>query len=46
MEMADIPILDKGGYVMLGSDDYLPRLMTAKKTRKPLMIMSRDDAIG
>ena len=31
MEMADIPILDKGGYVMLGSDDYLLRMMTAKK---------------
>lgn len=27
MEMADIPILDKGGYVMLGSDDFLLRLL-------------------
>ncbi len=31
MEMADIPILDKGGYVLLGSDDYLLRMLTAKK---------------
>ncbi len=41
MEMADIPILDKGGYVMLGSDDYLLRMLTAKKIKKQLMIMSR-----
>ncbi len=27
MEMGDIPILDKGGYVMLGSDDFLLRMM-------------------
>lgn len=27
MEMADIPILDKGGYVMLGNDDMFMRLM-------------------
>jgi formylmethanofuran dehydrogenase subunit A len=30
MEMADIPILDKGGYVMLGSDDVLLRMLAAK----------------
>ena len=36
MEMADIPILDKGGYVMLGSDDYLLRLLTAKKDQKAI----------
>jgi len=30
MEMGDIPIVDKGGYVMLGSDDFLLRLMMAK----------------
>jgi formylmethanofuran dehydrogenase subunit A len=27
MEMGDTPIVDKGGYVMLGSDDFLLRLM-------------------
>lgn len=27
MEMGDIPIIDKGGYAMLGSDDFLLRLM-------------------
>jgi formylmethanofuran dehydrogenase subunit A len=36
MEMGDIPILDKGGYVMLGSDDYLLRLLTAKKDQKAI----------
>ena len=36
MEMADIPILDKGGYVMLGSDDYLLRMLTAKKDQKAI----------
>lgn len=34
MEMGDIPILDKGGYVMLGSDDFLLRMLTAKKDQK------------
>lgn len=34
MEMGDIPILDKGGYAMLGSDDYLLRMLTAKKDQK------------
>jgi formylmethanofuran dehydrogenase subunit A len=29
MEMGDTPIVDKGGYVMLGSDDFLLRLMAA-----------------
>ncbi len=27
MEMGDIPILDKGGYAMLGSDDFLLRML-------------------
>ncbi|GAB6066838.1 formylmethanofuran dehydrogenase subunit A [Methylothermus subterraneus] len=27
MEMADIPILDKGGYVLLGNDDFFLRLL-------------------
>ncbi len=30
MEMGDTPIIDKGGYVMLGSDDFLLRMMAAK----------------
>ncbi|RME32546.1 MAG: formylmethanofuran dehydrogenase subunit A [Gammaproteobacteria bacterium] len=29
MEMADIPMIDKGGYAMLGSDDFLLRMMAA-----------------
>lgn len=36
MEMGDTPIVDKGGYVMLGSDDYLLRMMTAKKDQKAI----------
>lgn len=27
MEMADVPLMDVGGYVMLGSDDFLLRMM-------------------
>lgn len=34
MEMGDTPIIDKGGYVMLGSDDFLLRMLTAKKDQK------------
>lgn len=34
MEMGDTPIVDKGGYVMLGSDDFLLRMMTAKRDQK------------
>jgi len=29
LEMGDTPMVDKGGYVMLGSDDFLLRLMAA-----------------
>ena len=29
MEMADVPMLDVGGYAMLGSDDFLLRLMAS-----------------
>ncbi len=36
MEMADIPILDKGGYVLMGSDDYLLRMLTAKKDQQAI----------
>lgn len=36
MEMGDIPIIDKGGYAMLGSDDFLLRMMAAKKDQKAI----------
>ncbi len=36
MEMGDTPIIDKGGYVMLGSDDFLLRMLTAKKDQKAI----------
>jgi len=36
MEMGDIPILDKGGYVMLGSDDFLLRMLAANKDQKAI----------
>jgi formylmethanofuran dehydrogenase subunit A len=34
LEMADIPIIDKGGYVMLGNDDFLLRMLTEKRDQK------------
>ncbi|ADE13236.1 formylmethanofuran dehydrogenase subunit A [Nitrosococcus halophilus Nc 4] len=34
MEMGDIPIVDKGGYVLLGSDDYVLRMLAANKDQK------------
>ncbi len=36
MEMGDVPMLDKGGYVMLGSDDYLLRMMAAKQDQQAI----------
>ncbi|AFJ03104.1 Formylmethanofuran dehydrogenase subunit A [Methylophaga frappieri] len=36
MEMHDTPILDKGGYVMLGSDDFLLRMMAAKADQEAI----------
>ncbi len=36
MEMADIPILDKGGYVMLGNDDFLLRLLRDQADQKQI----------
>jgi formylmethanofuran dehydrogenase subunit A len=36
MEMGDTPIVDKGGYVMMGSDDFLLRMMTANKDQKAI----------
>jgi len=36
MEMGDIPILDKGGYAMLGSDDFLLRQLAAQKDQRAI----------
>ena len=36
LEMGDTPIVDKGGYVMLGSDDMLLRMMAAKKDQNAI----------
>lgn len=36
MEMGDIPILDKGGYVLIGSDDYFLQMMAAKKDQQAI----------
>ncbi len=33
MELADTPIIDKGAYVLLGNDDFLLRMMHAKKSQ-------------
>ena len=34
MEMADTPMIDKGGYAMLGNDDYFLRLLSQKHNGK------------
>ena len=34
LEMGDTPIVDKGGYVMLGSDDFLLRMLAAGEDQK------------
>ncbi len=36
MEMGDTPIVDKGGYAMLGSDDFLLRMLAAKSDQKAI----------
>ncbi len=36
LEMGDIPIIDKGGYVMLGSDDLFLRMLAAKKDQNAI----------
>ena len=36
LEMGDTPMIDKGGYVMLGSDDYFLRMLAAKKDQKAI----------
>jgi formylmethanofuran dehydrogenase subunit A len=35
-EMADVPLMDVGGYVMLGSDDYFLRMLAAAKTQEEI----------
>jgi len=34
MEMGDTPMIDKGGYAMLGNDDYLLRLLSQNADQK------------
>jgi formylmethanofuran dehydrogenase subunit A len=34
LEMGDTPMVDKGGYIMLGSDDFLLRLMAAGEDQR------------
>jgi formylmethanofuran dehydrogenase subunit A len=51
MEMGDTPIIDKGGYAMLGSDDFLLRMMTANKDQEAInnyvaWILTHTQAIG
>lgn len=36
MEMGDTPIVDKGAYAMLGSDDFLLRMLAAKSDQKAI----------
>jgi formylmethanofuran dehydrogenase subunit A len=36
MEMHDTPIIDKGGYAMLGSDDFLLRMMAANEDQEAI----------
>jgi formylmethanofuran dehydrogenase subunit A len=36
LEMGDTPIIDKGGYVMLGSDDLFLRMMAAKQDQNAI----------
>jgi formylmethanofuran dehydrogenase subunit A len=33
LEMADTPMIDKGGYAMLGNDDYFLRMLAAQKSK-------------
>ncbi|WP_018410734.1 formylmethanofuran dehydrogenase subunit A [Methyloversatilis thermotolerans] len=36
MEMGDTPIVDTGGYAMLGSDDFLLRMLVAKEDQQTI----------
>ncbi|NQY27753.1 MAG: formylmethanofuran dehydrogenase subunit A [Piscirickettsiaceae bacterium] len=51
MEMGDTPIIDKGGYVMLGSDDFLLRMMASNGDQEAInnyvaWTMNHSHAIG
>ena len=51
LEMGDTPMIDKGGYAMLGNDDYFLRMLTAKKDQKAIndyvaWILHATQAIG
>ncbi len=51
LEMGDTPMIDKGGYAMLGSDDYFLRMLAAKKDQKAIndyvaWILHATQAIG
>lgn len=51
MEMGDTPIIDKGGYVMLGSDDFLLRMMASNNDQEAInnyvaWTMTHSQAIG
>ncbi|MCC5796073.1 MAG: formylmethanofuran dehydrogenase subunit A [Methylophaga sp.] len=51
MEMHDTPIIDKGGYAMLGSDDFLLRMMAANADQDAInnyvaWIMTHTQAVG
>ncbi len=51
LEMADTPIIDKGGYAMLGSDDYFLRMLTAQRDQQAIndyvaWILHATQAIG
>ncbi len=36
LEMADTPMIDKGGYAMLGNDDYFLRMLASRKDQKSI----------
>jgi formylmethanofuran dehydrogenase subunit A len=51
LEMADTPMIDKGGYAMLGNDDYFLRMLAAKKDQKAIndyvaWILNASQSIG
>ncbi|MDD4926662.1 MAG: formylmethanofuran dehydrogenase subunit A [Methylotenera sp.] len=51
LEMGDTPMIDKGGYAMLGNDDYFLRILAAKKDQKAIndyvaWILHATQAIG
>ncbi|MGQ0443109.1 MAG: formylmethanofuran dehydrogenase subunit A, partial [Methylophilaceae bacterium] len=51
LEMADTPMIDKGGYAMLGNDDYLLRMLASQQDQKAIndyvaWILHATQAIG